>query len=275
VRLTVAESVPLPYLVTAGGDLLAADEDGVWRSMRPPAATRDAYADGQGALWAATENGLYRYAEGEWTQLDSAPVVRVELMHGYAFALGASGDVTRAPAGGGELDAVRRLRMPLPDQPASELVMLGNHDHVVDNGGQLYITPDLGLSWLPVLGGPGNVQTIRVDLDGNLLVFTPDSILTWDYTTQTWGRTLPLPGGDPHPTVRAFNEQLYAAAGGTLYRLGGAEWQPVALAEPGETYFLALAYQFPDNFWALDVLGMRLWSTRNGASWRFTDIKIE
>jgi copper transport protein len=267
IKLDAPVNSSKPYLVTAGGTLLEPTETG-WTRAKLNAKVHDVYVDAQDTIWAATDSGLYSKKPGaEWQQLDPTPLKRLDVMHGYVFALGqASGQMRRAPQGGLELEPIRKLTPPLTDQPAAEFVMLGTHDHVLQNGDQVYLSPDLGLSWKP-LNAPRPVNAIWVDPDGNLLAVANDGIYTYQTTTNAWSDgVLPLPAGDPAPTLRTYNDTLYALAQGKLYQLVGQSWGRIDLPQ-SDTTLTALEPQYPNPLWALDARGARLWKSQDGKSW--------
>jgi copper transport protein len=267
VKLDAPSNGSKPYLITAGGSLLEPTETG-WTRAKLDTKVQDVYVDAQDTIWAATDGGLYSQKPGaDWQQLDPTPIRRLDVMHGYVFALGqASGQIRRAPQGGLELEPIRRLTPPLADQPAAEFVMLGTHDHVLQNGDQVYLSPDLGLSWKP-LNAPFSVNAIWVDPDGNLLAVANDGIHTYQTTTNAWSNVvLPLPGGDPAPTLRTYNNALYALAFGHLYILVGQSWARIDLPQ-SDTTLTALEPQYPNPLWALDARGARLWKSQDGKSW--------
>jgi photosystem II stability/assembly factor-like uncharacterized protein len=187
------------------------------------------------------------------------------MTHGYLFALGDQGGITRVEAGGSELKPPRDLKTPLADASATEFVMLGNHSHVLDIGNQLYRTFDLGLTWEAITTSQP-VDSIATDVDGNLLVVQENGVATWNFSG-SWGTTLPLPGGDAKTILRTFNAQVYALGAGALYQLAGNEWAAIALPNADDAYLTALEFQYPRTLWTLDAKGARLWSTTDGQQW--------
>lgn len=271
-KLVASSETDLPYLITGSGALYVPNEDKTWTRLPLEAKVSDAYIDNQKTIWVATDLGVYAYQNEEWVQISIEPVTRLDMMHGYLFALG-TGAVTRVPAGGAELDRVRLLPVPIADQPATELVMLGNHNHVIENGDKLYLTPDLGLSWEPI-DLNRSVQKIWVNTDGNLLATTADGMLIWNYVSQAWGNLLPLPGGDANASFRAFDERMFAIGAGSLYVLAGNEWTAIPLPDSENAYLTGLAYQYPRTLWTLDARGGRLWSTTDGKNWTLMPITL-
>jgi hypothetical protein len=162
----------------------------------------------------------------------------------------------------------------VPDQPTSDFVMLGNHSHVLQNFDQIFVTDDLGLSW-EALNAPQPVNTIWTDSSGNLLASTSGNILSWNYASRTWTEALPLPDGQQVEMLRNLDEQLFALAGGSLYRLTGRSWNRVNLPDANVNPLLAIDTQYPGTFWALDGTGRQLWSTIDGNDWTRTPVVVE
>ncbi len=273
IRVVAGQGLDLPYLITTDGDFLKPNADGEsWSSYSPGAPVRDAYVDGRGQIWAATDAGSYTLKDSEWSLLGDQPVSRIEVMHGYVFALG-NGAVHRFPAGGIELDRARDLAIPLPNEPAREMVMLGNHDHVLLNGDQLFLTPDLGLSWEPV-ETPAKATAIWVDAEGQLVAVTNADMLRWDASAKTWTAFAPIQNGDLRPTMQVFNNQFYAVSGGVLYRRAGAAWIDIGLPGEGTSILTGIDYQYPDKLWVLDAKGARLWWTTDGDNWTMLPVVV-
>lgn len=270
VRMAVSSNVPQPYLITEDGKLLQPGDDGIWREMSLDAAIKDVYIDTQKTIWAATDMGLFSYQDGSWQQQSTQPSTRLVMTHGYLFALG-DGDMVRVPAGPGENDTIRDLKTPLEDTPADELVMLGSHSHVLEEGSKLYHTLDLGLSWKPI-DTATPVDEISTDADGNLLMADAQGVHLWSYLTKTWQSTYPLPGGDNHPVLRNFDGRIYAAASGRLYVLAGSQWELISLPDADGAYLVSLEFQYPRTLWTLDASGNRLWSSEDGKKWELTPI---
>lgn len=272
IRIATNQGVALPYLVTGEGGLFEAGADGLFRRMPLDARVRDVYVDVYRTVWAAADSGIYRYKDDAWTQLSDQGAHRLELMHGYLFALG-SGYIVRIPAGGTELEAPRILDVPDPNAPVGDFIMLGNHDHVIDNGQKLYFTPDLGLSWQPI-ETPAPIEVIGVNSDAQLLATNPEALLTWNYVGKEWSGPLPLPGSSSKPFLRPFKDENYAIAEGRLYRLEVDGWTAVELPDSGEYYLTWMAFQYPDTLWLLDTLGRRLWRSSDGRAWRSSVIQL-
>lgn len=272
VRLGVTSNtqIPYPYLVTEGGDVLQPTSDATWVKLPLDAHARDIYVDVKGTVWASTDQGFYTYQDGAWEQVASVPVTRTVLTHGYYFSL-AQGEMTRVSAGGTDLEKPRQLDVPLPQQPASELVMLGNHSHVLQNGDQVFQTIDLGLSWQD-LDAPEGVTSIAIDPAGELLALTAKGIYRWRYADREWTTAMSLPGGDPNAILRVFNDQLFAVANGRLYRQFQNLWASIDLPESDGAYITALEFQYPKTLWALDSKGSRLWSSFDGENWTQTAV---
>jgi hypothetical protein len=135
-------------------------------------------------------------------------------------------------------------------------------------GDDLFITPDLGVSWLP-LDNPAPASVIGVDADGNLLAVTEQGVLR--HADGTWETILPLTDM-PITALRVFNEKLYALAGGQLYVQSGEVWAQVKLPEEDGAHFSAMTVQYPQTLWMLDSQGDRLWSTLDAQTWTITSV---
>jgi copper transport protein len=276
---------PLPYLITQGGELLQSNPDQTYIHLPLDAHVRDVYADVNDTIWAATDSGFYGYKDGTWNKISDLSSTRTVLTHGYYFAL-ENGGITRVPAGGGDLEKPRQLKVPLPDQPANDLVMLGNHTHVIQNGGQIFQTNDLGLSWKS-LDAPLPVGSIETDADGNLLAVSEDGVRTWNYQSENWGPPLWMPGlpspQNINPMLRIFDGKQYAIIDGQLYIRAPKGWETVPLPGADGAYLTDLKndivltdleFQYPTTLWALDAKGRRLWTTTDGQQWRLIPIKV-
>jgi copper transport protein len=283
--VTSDQQIPLPYLVTAGGELLQPQADQTYKLMPLDARVRDIYVDERDRVWASTDSGFYVYRDGVWEQLGDTAATRTVLTHGYFFAL-ENGAITRAPAGGGQLEKPRQLSIPLGDEPASDLVMLGNHTHVVQNGGQVFQTKDLGLSW-KALDAPLPVGSIGNDANGNLIAVSEDGVRTWNYVDETWGPPLWMPGlpsqENIYPVLRIFDGLLYAIIDGQLYQRAPKGWEAVQLPDADGAYLTDLKndvvltdleFQYPTTLWVLDAKGKRLWTTTDGAEWRLIPVTV-
>ncbi len=275
VRLAVTSDTQasLPYLITNEGDLLQPGNDGAWTKLPLDAPVRDVYVDVNNTLWASTDAGLYTHQDGAWAKLSDQASKRTLVMHGYVFALEDEG-IFRAPVGGGDLDKPLQLSIPLADQSVENLVMLGDHSHILQNGSGVFLTDDLGLSW-ETINAPETVDAIGVDPNGDLLAVTDAGIQRWSYADQTWTAALPLPGGDTQPVLRVYVGQLYALGNGQLYQQVGTGWEVVDIGASGEFYLTALEYQYPRTLWVLDAKGRRLWSTVDGQNWTETGIQVK
>jgi copper transport protein len=271
-QLAVNSNLPAPYLVTAGGEVLEPQDDATWSRLDAPTPVRDVYVDIQGVVWAATDAGFYAYEAGTWTAFSDQATPRVILTHGFYFALG-TGQITRVSAGGVDGNDARILDLPQPDASAENFIMLGNHSHILLNGGSLYQTFDLGLSWRP-LESPVQINTLSTDPELNMLAVTDEGIYVWHYTDGSLKSSLPLPGDDAQAVVRPFDTELYALGHGVLYRLNEETWEAIALPEAEDAVFTALAYQYPGTLWALDGAGSRLFATHDGQSWIMQSIQI-
>jgi len=271
--MAVNSNQPLPYLITSGGSILQPNADNVWKPLPFDAHVNDIYVDMQKVIWAATDSGFYADENGTWRQISAKPASRIVLTHGFMFALGQD-HITRIPAGGIEQDYTRELDLPQPDTSASDFVMLGNHSHILESSGQLFHSYDLGLGWQPVASAEP-IDAISPDADGNLLATTANAVMVWDTTSEKWTKTLPLPGGDPHPTFAVDDTQVYAVGSGALYLLKGDQWQAIAIPDSSDAYLTTVAYEYPRTVWVLDAAGSRLWSSDDGTHWQEVDVKAE
>jgi len=267
-RIVFSRQDNLPYLITGDGVLLQPDDSTeTWQPVDVDAAIQDAYFDIRDTLWVSTTSGLEAFRDGEWISVDDIPADRLVSTHGYLFSLG-NGEISRAS----DVDHVRLLDVPSPQDDAVEFVMLGNHSHVLQNGSEVYQSIDLGLSWRP-LEAPAPVETIWVDSDGNLLAATTEGVKRWNYVDQTWSDAFPLPDGKPIEEIRDVFDDLFAVADGDLYKLNGNAWQRVELpAEDAE--ITSIAVKFPGGLWALDAANNQLWSSVNGDVWNATPITV-
>ena len=271
VRLAVASGQSLPLLLTADGTLLRPTQASQWQPLPLAAPIQDAYMENNGLIWAATADGLHAYENGEWVTLDATSADRVVMTHGYLFSLGTEGAQRFI---GGNLDSAGRV-LSLPDTAtdAQDLVMLANHTHILHDGGEVFQSADLGLSWTP-LDAPAPVAAVSVDPDGDLLAATADGLLRWSRVERTWESLLPLPVAGPITAMQAFNDRLYVTAGGQIYTPASDGWQPLALPAAQGSYITALAERYPSALWALDAGSSRLLTTVDGQTWTVTPIEI-
>jgi hypothetical protein len=174
----------------------------------------------------------------------------------------------------GALEHTRPLALPQADQASNDFVMLGNHTHVIQNGDEVYLTNDLGLSW-ESLGAPQPVHTLWDDAGGNLLVSTASGILSWNYMTRTWNDAYPLPEGQPIDTLRDLNDILFALSDGKLYRLDGRTWNLITLPSADTNYLTALGVQYPGTLWVVDGPSRLLWSSSDGRNWALTAVSTQ
>ena len=276
VKLAFLPGTKLPYLITADGNLYEPLEDNRWQPIELDTPVRDAYFEANGTLWAATDDGLRVNIDGEWQVVDERPINNLEMTHGYIYGLGNT-EINRLPAGGA-LDKALLLDIPEPEMPATEFVMLGNHSHVLHNGESVYLSPDLGLGWQP-LDAPEAVRLIWTEPDSNLIAATDSGVWRVPNATTDWGRILPLPNGENIQQFHNFNEQLYALAGGQLYRQAGNNWTPIHLPDSAGANLTAIQSQAVLNgqrtFWVLDGAGSRLLSTTDGENWTQIPIALE
>jgi copper transport protein len=273
--VTSNQQNPLPYLITENGDLLQPGENQKWTRVPLDARARDVYVDQQGMLWASTDSGFYEYRDAAWSKLSDLPGDRTVLTHGYFFALEKDG-ITRVPAGNGDLEQPRELKVPVGGQTASDMVMLGNHSHILAIDGQVFHTFDLGLSW-KAIDAPLPVGAIGTDADGNLLAVSEDGVRTWNYASETWGPPLWMPGlpsQNINPVLRVFEGKQYAIISGQLYRRAPKGWEVITLPNSDDSYLTGLEFQYPTTLWALDAKGKRLWTTTDAENWTMILVTI-
>jgi hypothetical protein len=268
VALAVHPDGQLPYLITAEGQLLESDADGIWQPIGPEAKVKDVLYESTGHLWATTDSGLYLRQDDTWQPVDSTPGQTLESTHGYLFVIGPNGIVRLTESKEPKLDSLRTLN--LPGTPANDLVMLGSHTHVLQTGDQLFQTLDVGLSWRP-LNAPEPVRRVWTDADGSLIAATDAHILRWDGSQ--WGVFLPLPENKPIDAMRLYDTRIYALAAGGLYEQTGTDWNKLELPDSQTAKFTALEFEYPDMLWLLDSSGKRLYSTTDGQNWAITSIQ--
>jgi copper transport protein len=259
IKLALATRAELPTLVTQAGKLLVPGDNGAWQAVSSDMSIRNIFIEDSGRIWAATDKGVYTYADNTWEQRTDIPVKHLTLMHGFIFASGDAG-MTRTEWGG--TFYTRRLEMPTGGA-AEELAMLGNHDHILRVENAVFSTPDLGLSWYPLVDAPENIVYISVTGEGNLFASTLDAVYVWDYVDKAW-RTLPTPPKMPVTDAKIWDNRLYIIAGGTLYKRQTASW---AIVGDEQATYTALAVQYQKGLWALDAANRRLWFTADGTTW--------
>jgi copper transport protein len=268
VKLVIGNDRILPYLITEAGELLRPTANSDWRSMRLQAKVRDAYSDSNGDVWVASDTGLYRYRRGAWEEVVGLAVNRLISSHGYLFVMGNEG-LIRGP------EHWRELTLPVTNQPATNLVMLGDHSHILQNGTGLYQTNDLGLSW-QALTPPEPIETVWVDDSYTLLTATRSGILTWDHGE--WRYIIALPRGNLLPeNITSFKGRLYAIVAGQFYRQQSTTWEQVRPSDDSDAYFTSLAIQRRqdvETLWVLNAAAAELWSTTDGVTWTKTPIII-
>ncbi len=271
VGLGVANGQDLPLLLTANGTLLSPNAQNQWQTIPLDIPVRDAYEERSGLIWAATDEGLRAYDDGQWVDMDDINADRVVMTHGYLFALGNTGAI-RFTGGNLDLDG-RVLNLPQSEESLDDLVMLGNHTHVLQSGEALFQSEDLGLSWVP-LDAPAPVNVVGIDLDGDLLAATSAGLLRWDRNERVWQTLLPLPDNQLIEALQTFNDRLYVVAGGQLYTPDNGGWRSIELPQAADTYITALADHYPNTLWALDAADSRLLTTTDGQTWTATSILI-
>lgn len=266
IKLVIGSDRPLPYLITAGGDLLRPTANNDWQVMELHAKVEDAHADAVTGVWAATDSGLYRYKEGQWTQIEAIPTDRLVMTHGYLFAMRPD-DILRGP------DHWRTLIPPLADTPPTDLMMLGDHTHILQNGNELFHTIDLGLGW-EKMNPPDAIEKIWVDDDYNLLASTPSGIVLWD--RHEWRYEAALPPGNRQPDdILSFKGRVYAIVEGELYRQQGLVWEKIAPFGADDAYLTSLGVQrktistteIRSWLWILNAAGSEIVSTEDGKTW--------
>jgi copper transport protein len=271
VNMVMTSRLERPVILTAAGTVLRPSANDAWQPLPLDAAVSDVHVDAQGIIWAAAENGLYAYHDDGWQSAAEEPAHYLTAMHGYLFALG-DGSITRLLEGSSE--PPRLLSVPNSDQPADAFVMLGDHSHILQNGGTLHVTDDMGLSWQPI-DAPGPVTTIDADPDGNLLAVINGSLRRWNWSSRSWSTAAPLPDDQPIDTMRIFQDRLYVVAGGNLYRLAGNQWQSISISGADSSYFTALAVEFPCQLWVLDARHALLWFSSDAEEWSSLAVNVD
>lgn len=263
-KLIISTDRPLPYLITQNGTLLRPNANAEWQPTTLDARVNDIYVDLQQNIWAATDSGLFLYDEGQWTTIDGISSTRLVMTHGYLFAMG-DGEIVRGP------DHWRNLFPPNTDQPASDLVMLSDHSHLLQNGDTLFRTIDLGLSWEPI-ETPETILEIWSDEEETFFAMSESGIYTWDRTE--WTFLLDLPADTLPTTVRSFNGRFYALVDGRLYRQQNDQWELITLPNAPTNLISLDVRRNPATLWVLDHENLTLWSTSNGQNWESTPIII-
>lgn len=266
-KLVVSSTVEMPYLITSAGAILHAENDNLYQPLPFSEPANDLYIADSDQLWIASDSGLYQYQEGELERIDALPITIVTLTHGFAFGLGNT-VITRKSAGGIE-DDLRTLTIPQPDQFADQFEMLGNHTHILLNGGHVYVTSSLGLGWRAI-EYPQLIQHIAIDTDGNLIAVTADSLVKWTWSTESWSVLVPLPTAHPVVVLQYFDGRPYLLSDGQVWTLEAGKWPSVNLPMAGT--ISDLAYQYPDTLWLLDSQNLTLYASTDGKNW--DEIKI-
>lgn len=269
-KLAVREGLPLPYVITLDGVLMQPQADGTWADISPKAAVNDIYLSANNRIFAATSGGLQLYDGVSWRSLDETPLDHVDSMHGYLFALGDHAVLRFHELPGGEIERTSRRPLLESEQRIGEMVMLGDHSHVLLVGGQLFSTPDLGLSW-EALDNLEPAQMIGTDADGKLLAVTDTGVLRRD--NEGWRSVMPLPENTTISSLRVFNDQLYALAGGRLYRQAGASWERVIPPGSENVALSAMAVQYPQTLWLVDANSTQVWSSTDAEIWTVTPVQ--
>lgn len=273
IRLISGGNLPLPDVITAGGDLYQPDGD-IWNQVNFVGRVNDVYIEVNGGQWLAADNGIYFRESADndtWQLVNPTPTHNLISTHGYLFALG-GGEIVRILQGSNALTGEPHLLdVPESDAPSNQFVMLGNHTHVLQNGQDVFVSIDLGLTW-EALNAPDSVQLISDDPNGNLLAFTSENILRWNWSTSTWGNPLPLPEGNTVTDVQIFQNNLYVAAGGHVYQQVGGDWQRLTISDGAQ--IIDLAQKYPNFLYALDAVNSQLWQMNAAGTWTVTPINI-
>jgi uncharacterized membrane protein len=272
-RAVITRGMNLPLLVTGDGKLLQPDENNVWKPSDLDVTVNDVYVSGNGDIWAATDAGLFTHSGDQWIQVDDLASNRLSVTHGYVFSLGI-GEVSRIAEGGVHDTEPRLLDVPETDQPADQMVMLGNHTHILQNGSDVFQSESLGLGW-KTIEAPVEIQSIGNDVNGYLLADTDSGVMIWNWMNQTWRTAWSRPDDQPLDETTIFQDKLYVTAGGRLYLQKGAGWERIKLPDSGGAYLTALTVYFPDAIWVLDSARNRLYTSDDGESWTVTQINIE
>lgn len=267
IRMEFMRDQPLPYLLTAGGEIFQPTGDDTWQHRLFPAAARDLYFDFDGCLSVAAEDGVYVAADAAesdtlWQPVpDSAASTEITAMHGFTFAFGDSGAFRRDMDG-----AWRWLDMP-EDAPAAGLIMMPDHSHITLNGG-VYATHDMGLSW-ESLNAPPGIRLIWSDGGENLLAVTESLLLRWRYRGRAWETAAALPDTAPVTAIRTFQQKLYVVAGERAFRLDEDRWTPVEI--DGRINWVGV---HAERAWLLDGFAPALWTSADGETWDMQPIVI-
>jgi hypothetical protein len=209
------------------------------------------------------------YENNLWRSIDQNPAWRLESTHGYLFSMGPEGAARLQQSREIDLNHLHAIDTPLAGAPVHDLVMLGSHTHVLHISEQVFQTLDVGLTWRP-LDAPEPVLMIGTDPIGDLLAVTEHGILRW--REDGWDDYLPLPSDQPIAEFHIFHDQLFALAGGKIYRQADAGWEQQILPNAVDADLKSLAVQFPDKLWALDAANDRLWSTIDSVNWNSISI---
>lgn len=266
IRMIFTSSVDYPYLLSADGVILRPVESDnaapQWQPVPFEIPVNDLYVDPNGVLWAATNQGLRVNRDGKWAVVDDVPAQFLEMTHGYLFSMG-TGEIMRGP------DHWTLLDVPLPEQPTGDLVMMGNHTHILQNGDQLFQSPDLGLGWKPI-NAPAPVKSTWFDEDENLIAITTQGVYRWNYADATWSEPVPLPDSQPIDAIRQFDGRFYVVAGGKLYVWANGEWRVIKIPNSKNVYFYGLG--MTGTLWVLDSSGAALWSSLDAETWTKTEV---
>jgi hypothetical protein len=87
-----------------------------------------------------------------------------------------------------------------------------------------------------------------------------------------WSDVLPLPDGQRITSMTNSSDQLFAIAGGQLYRRVETDWEWVNLPDSANANLTSVQFQYPDKFWVLDAAGQRLWWSADGQNWTLVPV---
>jgi copper transport protein len=270
-RMMPLRDSKLPFLLTPDGKLYQAKDSQetmippVWELVPFEKPIQFAYVDSFGNLWVCGDMGAFIQDENGWRQISGRPTISIVETHGYLYILGQE-NLLRLESGKYRQMDIRALNSPA--LPVHNMVMLGNHTHVIEVDGQLYQSLDVGLSWQP-LDVPEAAKLLATDTDGNLLAASSKGIQKWDTMTRLWIPFLGLPEKQAVDSMTVFLDRLYVLAAGKLYVRAANEWQPVQVEG---TYFTSMIFQYPDTLWVLDAAETRLWSSMDGENWQMMEI---
>ena len=256
IQMSASSATERPYLLTQDGRVLQPGDDGTWSILAiDKVHIRAIYVENSRYLWAATDNGLYAFHDGQWMQVGEFPSQNIAPSHGYVYAMG-TGGILRVGQSNIEND-VRMLDIPEDDLTAQDFVMSGNHSHILLNGNALFLTSSLGLGWQSI-DAPAKMLAVAIDDDGNLLAISDSALWRWRWTDEIWQNLRDLPSGNP-TEILSVDNQLFLLTEYRLYQLQSDGWQVIDMPD----VILDIDGQHPDTLWILDSQ-QTLWTFHQG-----------